>query len=85
MTLREARRRKRMTQDELAAKSGVDQTHISSIEIGRRSPSDDVRDRLAKALGMRPTQLRFSEPEPDESVARSSDRVGHGDRRAASS
>lgn len=67
-----------MTQDDLAAKSGVDQTHVSSIEIGRRLPSDDVKKRLAKALGIRPSRLRFSEAVPDaQNVADVDDRPGH--------
>jgi transcriptional regulator with XRE-family HTH domain len=77
LTLREARTRRRMTQDDLAAKSGVDQTTISSIEIGRRNPSDDIRTRLAKALGIAPSKLRFTLPEPDDTVAAGSDRAGH--------
>lgn len=77
MTLRDARRQKSLTQDELAAKAGVDQTHISSIEIGRRRPSDEVIARLAKALGIAPSKLRFSEPQPDGSVNTAVDRVGH--------
>ena len=76
-TLREARRRRKFTQDELAAKSGVDQTHISSIETGRRIPSDDVTERLAKALGIAPSKLRFDKPEPSASVSPDSDRTGH--------
>ncbi|MEO8681986.1 MAG: helix-turn-helix transcriptional regulator, partial [Vicinamibacterales bacterium] len=59
MTLRKARLNRRLTQDDLAAKSGVDQTHISSIEIGRRAPSDDVKERLAKALGIAPSKIKF--------------------------
>lgn len=76
MTLRDARRKKGMTQDALAAKSGVDQTHISSIEIGRRVPSDDVKERLAKALGMRPVQIQFPAPEPGAIGTQPSDRAG---------
>jgi transcriptional regulator with XRE-family HTH domain len=75
-TLREARLRRKLTQDDLAAKSGVDQTHISSIEIGRRVPSDDVKERLAKALGIAPSRIRFPEPEPDATVEAGSDRAG---------
>jgi transcriptional regulator with XRE-family HTH domain len=76
-TLREARLRRKLTQDDLAAKSGVDQTHISSIEIGRRVPSDDVKERLAKALGTAPSRIRFPEPEPDATVGVEGDRSGH--------
>ena len=80
MTLREARRFRRLTQDQLAEKSGVDQTHISSIEIGRRVPSDDVRARLAKALRFAPSKLRFTEPAADsETIANVDDRAGHAE------
>ena len=78
LTLREWRLRRKLTQDDLAAASGVDQTHISSIEIGRRTPSDDVKEKLAKALRIAPSKLRFSTPEPDANVSDESDRVGHG-------
>lgn len=77
MTLRAARRRKGLTQDALAEKSGVDQTHISSIEIGRRVPSEDVKERLAKALGIAPSRIRFSAPEPEAIGTQAADRVGH--------
>lgn len=87
MTLREARDRfnrmaKRdgrplMRQEDLAAKVGVDQTYVSLLEAGKRLPSDDVRLRLARALGISPSELQFSEPEPDaENVAAGSDRPG---------
>lgn len=80
-TVREARGRKRppMTQEELADKSGFDQTYISLIERGLRIPTDpDVKARLAKALGIAPSKLRFSEPQPEDSVSDVSDRVGQG-------
>jgi len=84
-TLKEARKRARLTQDELAAKSGVDQTTISSLETGRiKQPTDDTRVRLAKALRIAPSRLRFSEPDPDPvSVAATSDGAGHDARRTA--
>ena len=79
MTLREARgRRKRlMTQEELAKKSGVDQTYISLIEASKRNPSDDIKQRLAKALGIAPSRLRFPEPQPEATVDPESDSGGH--------
>ena len=78
-TVKEARERKQppMTQIDLAAKCHVDQTYISLMERGLRIPSDDVKERLAKALGIRPVQLRFSEPEPDAIGTRGSDSLGH--------
>lgn len=66
-----------MTQDELAAKSGVDQTYISLVERLKRSPSDDIRARLAKALGIAPSRLRFSAPQPLAKVSRRRDKAGH--------
>lgn len=80
LTLREARKRRRMTQDVLALRAGIDQTYISSLETGRRRPSDDAKARLAKALGIAPSRLRFAEPQPHESVKLSRDRVGHSNR-----
>jgi transcriptional regulator with XRE-family HTH domain len=67
MTLGEARRRAELTQDELAALAGVDQTTISSLETGRKSsPRYETVIKLAKALGISPEQLRFGvEPAPE--------------------
>jgi transcriptional regulator with XRE-family HTH domain len=77
MTLRDARKKRGMTQDDLAAASGVDQTMISSVEIGRRSPSDDVKTRLAKALGIAPSKLRFATLDPAGSVGKPRVSRGH--------
>lgn len=79
VTVREARERKRppMTQVELAEKLGIDQTYVSLIERGLRKPSDELIPRLAKALGIAPSRLKFTAPEPPESVSDNSDRSGH--------
>ena len=64
MTLAEARRRAGLTQDELAAKSRVDQTTISSLETGRKSsPKFITVLRLAKALHVDPSRLTFGQSE----------------------
>jgi transcriptional regulator with XRE-family HTH domain len=58
MTLREARLQRRMTQEDLAAKSGVEQTTISNIETGRvQSPSWDTVAKLSAALGYQPHDI----------------------------
>lgn len=76
--LREARERAKLTQEQLAHRSGVDQTTISRIETSSdANPTFRTIDRLAKALGIARSRLRFSEPQPDESVTTSVDRVGH--------
>lgn len=49
--LRDARKSRKMTQQELAKKSGVSQTTISDIERGRNESSTEL-PALAKALGM---------------------------------
>jgi transcriptional regulator with XRE-family HTH domain len=79
LTLREARQRRKMTQDVLAAKSGIDQTTISDLETGRNTnPRYRTIEALAKALGIAPSRLRFSDPEPAGSLDRGRDRGVHG-------
>lgn len=71
-----------MTQEELAEKTGFDQTYISLIERGLRTPKDpDTKQRLAKALRIAPSRLRFAaDPQPAVSVSTNDDRSGHNHR-----
>jgi transcriptional regulator with XRE-family HTH domain len=63
-TLRDARTARGWTQDELAEKSGIDQTTISGLEVGRSTrPSFDTVQKLARALKLRPEQLVFGQPD----------------------
>jgi len=84
IALRDARLRRKMTQEQLALAADVDQTTISSLETGRHTnPTRDTQERLAKALGIAPSRLVFTEPEPDsDTVVDDGDRVGHTSRRA---
>lgn len=76
--LRDARLRKGLTQELLADASGVDQTTISRLETDDEpNPTERTKERLAKALGIRPVQLRFSAPEPESIGTHDSDRAGH--------
>lgn len=78
LTLREWRKRRDWTQEQLAALSGIDQTTISRLETeSDPNPTDITKERLAKALGIRPVQLRFSPPEPAAIGTCDSDRAGH--------
>lgn len=79
LTVRDARLRKTppMTQEELAKRSGVDQTYISLVERLLRNPSADIKRRLAKALRISPSKLSFAAPSPAPTVEPASDRVGH--------
>lgn len=62
LSLRDARLRRNLTQDELAARAGVDQTTISSLETGRHTnPTLETVQRLADALGVSPARLTFAD------------------------
>ncbi len=52
-TLIEARRKKNITQKELAERTGITQPDISRLENGRGNPSLRTLNNLAKGLGMR--------------------------------
>jgi transcriptional regulator with XRE-family HTH domain len=58
MTLREARQQRKLTQEELAARSGVEQTTISNLETGRvQSPTWETVSRLCKVLRVKPEDV----------------------------
>jgi len=58
MTLKDARIERGYTQERLAEMSGVDQTTISAIEVGKnRNPSWETVVRLARALMVAPEDL----------------------------
>jgi transcriptional regulator with XRE-family HTH domain len=57
LALRELRRERGLSQEELAAKSDLHRTYISLLERGQKSPSLTTICRLAKALDTRPHQL----------------------------
>ncbi|RBY83591.1 Cro/Cl family transcriptional regulator [Geodermatophilus sp. TF02-6] len=54
--LRNARRRRGMTQRALAQLSGVHQPTIAAIETGRRRPTETVRSALVAAVRLRPSE-----------------------------
>lgn len=45
------RKEKGLTQDKLAAKSGISKTFISDLENGKKLPRLETAEKLAKALG----------------------------------
>jgi transcriptional regulator with XRE-family HTH domain len=47
-----ARKQKNMSQESLAAESGVDRSHIGFIEQGRRRPTIPTLHRIAKSLNL---------------------------------
>lgn len=53
LTLREARELKGWTQVQLAERAGLQQSHISAIELGRnKQPEIETMGKLGHALGM---------------------------------
>ena len=57
-----ARRENQLTQRELAARLGVDQSYIAAIETGRANPTVGQLAHLAGALGAR-LQISLTVPE----------------------
>lgn len=49
----EARKEKKLTQQQLADKTGIDRADISKLENGNANPSLKLLKRLADGLGMR--------------------------------
>lgn len=54
-TIRDARTASGMTQDELAARSGVSQSNIAAYETGKRVASEAMVARLVRAARARPS------------------------------
>ena len=56
-TVRELRKGKNLSQEELALEIGMDLTSINEIENGRRNPTLRTIVKIANALGVRPAEL----------------------------
>ncbi len=54
-----------LTQHELAARARMHRSHLAKIELGQREPTVSTIVKLARALRVRPGQLRPGE-EPEE-------------------
>lgn len=57
LILRTARRRRGMTQAEVAADAGISPSHYANIEQGLRLPSIKVLERIAAAVELSPDLL----------------------------
>jgi transcriptional regulator with XRE-family HTH domain len=55
--LKAARTRLRLTQEEVAIRSGVHATEVSRIEAGKRDPQVSTLIRLAEAVEVAPAEL----------------------------
>jgi transcriptional regulator with XRE-family HTH domain len=58
--IRELRKEKRFSQEDVAYESGLDRSFISLLETGRQQPSLITIFQLAKALGVSPAQIMVS-------------------------
>ena len=68
--LRRYRRAARLSQEELAHRSEIDRTYISSLERGVYAASIDVVDRLATALELQAADLLIRPSTPRARKAR---------------
>lgn len=50
--IREFRKQKSMTQEELAFQAELDYSYMNQIENGKRNPSVEAVDRIAEVLGV---------------------------------
>lgn len=55
--IRALRKKKELTQEELAYKADLDYSYINQIENGKRNPSMEAVERIAKALGTKVQNL----------------------------
>lgn len=57
LKIREIRKQKNLTQEEVAYKAQLDYSYVNQIENGKRNPSMDAVERIAKALGVKTKNL----------------------------
>ena len=55
--VRKERLARKLTQQDLAAKLGMERSYLSEMERGRRNPTIQALGRLADALGVEPWEL----------------------------
>ena len=57
--IRQARRQKKMTQEDLAELAGVNPKHLGEVELGKANPTVLFLLKLASALGLETSDLLF--------------------------
>ena len=57
LRIRELRNERHMSQEELAFKAGISETHLGQIERALKNPTVDTVDKIAGALGVSITAL----------------------------
>jgi len=61
--IREERKSTGLTQNDLAKRSGLEQSYISRLEKGEKVPGCDTAQKIARALGIPACRLLGEEPE----------------------
>ena len=64
--IKEIRNTRKMTQKELAQKTGLSQSHIAMLESGERSLDLDLMVSISKELNVKPYELMPAEMQPEE-------------------
>jgi putative transcriptional regulator len=60
--LKELRKARRWTQDDLASRLGVSKSHVSEMESGKKNPSGPVLDRMSKLFDVPVPDLLSPDP-----------------------
>lgn len=63
--VREARKRRHMSQEALALDADMKRSYLSELERGKRNPSVRALGRLAEALGIDPSDLLRKKADSD--------------------
>jgi transcriptional regulator with XRE-family HTH domain len=71
--MREWRRKRELTQDQVAVLSEIDSSNVRAYESGRSTPNIQSLIRIAKALGVKPGEL-LEGLEPEMFTAPADDR-----------
>ena len=69
LRIRDVRKSKRMTQEDLGGIIGTSQSNISEIEKGKHNPTLETLSKIASALNVNVADL-FEEQERDEALSR---------------
>jgi len=72
-TVQECRRRRYLSQRELAQAAGISPSAVAQIETGHHSPHPRTRRKIAEALGISPDDIEWPEPQPGASGDDASD------------
>ena len=73
--VREMRHVRRLTQEDLAAKSGLDRSYVGQVERGERNISLENIGILADALGVSPAELLSPPDASDPEIPDGADRT----------